>query len=336
MGRAAVSRHVTAVLLVASIMVVFTLGVPAVSALPLPGTTTTSTTTATAPTIAVSPSSASQGATVTFSGNVPLMGCPLAEPVALAANVGLFPDRGFGPQVTRDNQGNFNTTYMIPVLAPLALYTIGLRCDGGDIGGTTTLTVTASPSPTLAVSPTTAAPGAAVTFSGNVPVVGAQACAMGDDVQLTSNAPLFPASGLGPQATRDSGGSFHATYTVPTATGLGTYTVGLRCGGGNVGVSVMLTVSKTGATSTTSSTSSTTSTTSTTATTSTTVTSTGPNGPSSGSSTTFGIGLPTGPASDAASSHTSSDPSTGVVIVALVLLILVALGLAVSRRRSRS
>ena len=263
MGRAAVIRHVTGCLAAASIMAalavmaVLALGAPAASALPSPGATTTSTI-PTPPTITVSPSSASQGATVTFSGTVPLAACPLAEPVVLAADVGLFPQGGIGPQVNRDNRGNFSTAYQIPVSAPLALYSVAMRCGGGGVGGLTTLAVTASPSPKLTVSPTSAAPGAVVTFSGNVPVVGAEACAAGDDAELTSNAALFPAAGVGPRATRDSGGSFHVAYTIPTGTGVGTYTVGMRCGGGNVGVSVTLTVSKTGATSTTSSTSSTT------------------------------------------------------------------------------
>jgi hypothetical protein len=59
---------------------------------------------------------------------------------------------------------------------------------------------------------------------------------------VTSEAALFPPDGFGPTATRDSDGSFAIDYTVPASTTPGTYTVGLRCGGGNVGVGASLTV----------------------------------------------------------------------------------------------
>src|SRR5438132_12571389 len=47
---------------------------------------------------------------------------------------------------------------------------------------------------------------------------------------------LFPPDGFGPTAARDSHGAFALTYTVPTSTPAGTYQIGARCGGGNIGV----------------------------------------------------------------------------------------------------
>jgi len=77
-----------------------------------------------------------------------------------------------------------------------------------------------------------------------VPVSGTRSCAAGDPVELTSTAALFPPDGFGLQVARDAAGNFHTTYTIPTATPPGTYSIGLRCGGGNVGVSVPLQVTQ--------------------------------------------------------------------------------------------
>jgi LPXTG-motif cell wall-anchored protein len=96
------------------------------------------------------------------------------------------------------------------------------------------------------VSPSSAAPGTAVTVSGNVPVSGTASCAAGDAAQLTSTAALFPPDGFGPQAPRDANGDFSVQYTIPTSTPAGTYSIGLRCGGGNVGITASLTVTSNG------------------------------------------------------------------------------------------
>jgi len=94
-------------------------------------------------------------------------------------------------------------------------------------------------SASVSVSPSTVAAGGSVHLSGSIPV---KKCPSSDGATVTSEAVLFPPDGFGPTATRDADGSFAIDYTVPTSTTPGTYTVGLRCGGGNVGVGASLTV----------------------------------------------------------------------------------------------
>jgi hypothetical protein len=88
------------------------------------------------------------------------------------------------------------------------------------------------------VAPATAPHGGTVTISGNVPVSGKASCTSGP--LLTSTADLFPPDGFGPAVPRDANGNFHITTTIPTATPPGTYRIGLRCDGGNVGISATL------------------------------------------------------------------------------------------------
>jgi hypothetical protein len=106
----------------------------------------------------------------------------------------------------------------------------------------TPVPTTVAPSqPSITVSPSTAAQGDTVTIAGNVPVTGSRSCAPGA-VTLTS-ADLFAAEGgFGPQVPRDANGNFETTYTIPIDTPPGTYSIGMRCGGGNVGVSATLQV----------------------------------------------------------------------------------------------
>jgi hypothetical protein len=95
----------------------------------------------------------------------------------------------------------------------------------------------------ISVSPSTVSPGGSVHISGSIPV---KKCPASDSATVTSEASLFPPDGFGPSATRDSNGQFALDYSVPTSTAPGTYSVGLRCGGGNVGVEASLTVAPTG------------------------------------------------------------------------------------------
>lgn len=90
----------------------------------------------------------------------------------------------------------------------------------------------------ISVSPSTVAAGGTVVFSGTVPISG---CPQGADVILT-DAALFPPDGHGPQVPRDATGSFQTSYTVPASTPPATYSIGMRCGGGNVGVRTTLRV----------------------------------------------------------------------------------------------
>jgi hypothetical protein len=102
----------------------------------------------------------------------------------------------------------------------------------------------------ITVSPATAAAGASVTVSGNVPATGTASCSAGAAAQLTSTAALFPPDGFGPQAPRDAAGDFRVDYTIPTGTAPGSYNIGIRCAGGNVGVSATLQVTRSSATTT--------------------------------------------------------------------------------------
>jgi hypothetical protein len=75
-----------------------------------------------------------------------------------------------------------------------------------------------------------------VVISGVVPTSGERSCPVSDTLIVTSQAALFPPDGFGPRPSRSVTGAFRINYTVPTSTPSGTYTIGLRCGGGNVGV----------------------------------------------------------------------------------------------------
>jgi len=114
---------------------------------------------------------------------------------------------------------------------------------GATVAATAVAMLVAAPayakSASVSVSPSTVAAGGTVHISGSIPV---KKCPASDGATVTSEAALFPPDGFGPTATRDSSGDFAIDYTVPASTTPGTYTVGLRCGGGNVGVGASLTV----------------------------------------------------------------------------------------------
>jgi hypothetical protein len=67
-------------------------------------------------------------------------------------------------------------------------------------------------------------------------------CAASAQVTLTSTGALFPPDGFGPMVARNASGAFSTAYTVPASTPPGSYHIGLRCAGGNVGVSAALQV----------------------------------------------------------------------------------------------
>lgn len=94
-------------------------------------------------------------------------------------------------------------------------------------------------SASITVSPSTVSAGSTVHISGSIPV---SKCPASDGATVTGDAALFPPDGFGPTATRNGSGDFALDYVVPTSTPAGTYSVDLRCGGGNVGVSASLTV----------------------------------------------------------------------------------------------
>jgi hypothetical protein len=209
--------------------------------------------------------SAPQGGTITISGNVSVSTvCPSGAAVQLTSapaqpGTNLFTN-GLGPMVPRDASGNFRATFMIPASTPVGSYTIGLRCGDTTIATTQTLNVTAGPhsTPSITASPASAHPGDGLTIAGLVPTTGNIFCPATDATRLTSTAPLFPPDGLGPQVPRDATGNFHVTFTIPATTPPGKYTIGVRCGGGNVSVTATIQVTATAPTTTTTTTTTTT------------------------------------------------------------------------------
>lgn len=112
------------------------------------------------------------------------------------------------------------------------------------VAGAAALVVLAGPAyaqnNSISVSPSTVPAGGTVHISGSVSV---QSCPSSDSATVTGNAALFPPDGFGPNAARNSQGDFALDYTVPTSTPAGMYEIGVRCGGGNVGIAASLTVS---------------------------------------------------------------------------------------------
>lgn len=199
--------------------------------------------------------SAPQGGTVTISGNVaPSGSCAPGATVQLTSTpatgtVNLFPN-GLGPTVATDASGNFHASIVIPVTTPVGSYSIGVRCGTIAVSTNEILNVTTTTHPpSIAVSPTSSPRGATITISGVVPTTGAAFCPTTDTAELTS--PLFPTDGIGPQLARSSAGNFTTTYTIPSTTAAGTYSIGVRCGGGDVGVTASLQVTASVATTTT-------------------------------------------------------------------------------------
>jgi hypothetical protein len=91
----------------------------------------------------------------------------------------------------------------------------------------------------ISVSPSAVQPGGTVQISGSIPT---KLCPASDSAIPVATADLFPPDGFGPEAARNSKGAFAVSYTVPTSTPGGTYQIGVRCGGGLVGVTAALKV----------------------------------------------------------------------------------------------
>ncbi|MDQ6945142.1 MAG: hypothetical protein M3256_02475 [Actinomycetota bacterium] len=274
--------------------------------------------------------SAPQGGSFQMAGVVSASNsCPTGAPVQLTSSpdgggTNLFPN-GLGPQTPRDAGGNFTVTVDIPLSTPVGSYTIGLRCGGAAVGISRTLNVTAASSAAarITVSPASVKPGDAVTISGVIPTTGTMSCLAGDAVRLTSTSALFPPDGFGPNLPRDASGAFHTSYTVSSATAPAKYSIGMRCGGGTIGVGATLQVSATAPTTTTTST-----TTPLTTTSSSTITTVAPATTLPETSTTF----PPVPASG------KSKGRGLLAVIALGVLLLVALAAVVQHfvRRGRT
>jgi hypothetical protein len=176
---------------------------------------------------------------------VPTSGTPSCAPgpATLVDDPALFPQGGFGPQAPRNGSGAFQVNYQVPTSTPAGTYSVGLRCGGGNVGVFTSLKVTSGQQQgaSISVSPSTIPVGGTVIFRGVVPTSGSAACPQSDLAILTDSS-LFPQGGIGPQGSRNASGAFQVNYQVPTSVPPGTYSVGVRCAGGNVGVSTSLRV----------------------------------------------------------------------------------------------
>ncbi len=125
--------------------------------------------------------------------------------------------------------GGPNRYRVFAVLAALAL--TGVALDAAPA---------AAAAGSVTVAPAAVPAGGTVTISGSVDPA---QCPASDGVTLTSTAAFFPPDGFGPVAARTASGAFSVSHTVPASTPPGSYSIGLRCGGGNVGVSATLRVS---------------------------------------------------------------------------------------------
>jgi len=167
------------------------------------------------------------------------------------------------------------------------------------------------------VSPSSVAAGGTVQISGTLSGDAAASCSEG--VTLTSDAALFPPDGFGPQVSVAANGRFETDYTVPESTTAASYSIGLRCGGGNLGVSASLEVTGAGSATTASNTTAPTA-----------VTSTGAAGT-------------TTPATASATSTTTTDSGDGggdntpwIIVGVIAVLAVLAVGAALTwRRRSK-
>ncbi len=291
---------------------------------------------------AASSVSAPQGGTVSFAGTVPpSIACPASAPVQLTSTppgggANLFPG-GLGPMAPRDAGGNFRATFVIPPSTPVGTYTIGLICGQSTAGISEVLNVTAAPgaSPKITVSPTSAHPGDAIAISGAVPTTGPAACPTGDAVTLTSTRALFPPDGVGPQVPRDASGNFRTTYKISAATPPGTFSIGMRCGSGNVGIQAALQVTATAATTTTTSTATTTTTSMS--------TTTSPSIATTPTTAIFLVPPTTAPGTTASSlalglggnGKSSKSPLRWVALGGLALVVLAGAAIVLARRRGR-
>lgn len=91
----------------------------------------------------------------------------------------------------------------------------------------------------ITVTPSVVAAGSVVHITG---FVAPRLCPVSDEAIPGDTAALFPPDGFGPPAARNSEGAFAVTFTVPTSTPAGSFQIGLRCGGANVGVFATLRV----------------------------------------------------------------------------------------------
>ena len=97
--------------------------------------------------------------------------------------------------------------------------------------------------PALNVTPTTVKRGSVVTVSGNV----GGGCTQGDSVTIYSRAfnHRHDFAGLPAIFARvGAGGDFSKQARIPASKRAGTYSIGGRCGGGTLGVSAKLTVTR--------------------------------------------------------------------------------------------
>jgi hypothetical protein len=193
----------------------------------------------------VSPSPVVAGHAVTMSGSVgpDAAGSDCADPILYSTAFAPTNDPGDITAVyaTAKPSGAFSATTTIARSKPAGTYTIHLRCGGATIGGGK-LVVQDAPT-ALHVSPSAVTAGDTVTVSGWLAPAPGSECASG--VTLLSNAFVHTHDFAGVPAIAAAvkpDGTFTVTTRIPRSKAAGTYDIGGRCGGGNIGASATLRV----------------------------------------------------------------------------------------------
>jgi hypothetical protein len=127
-------------------------------------------------------------------------------------------------------------------VALVAAGTLALSLATSPVAAASPTAATVQAQARLSVRPHNVHPAGHVLITGLIPTSGPQSCPAGDQAIPTSSAALFPPDGFGPAVPRSSSGRFRIRYALPSSTPPGTYLIGVRCGGGHVGVSANLRV----------------------------------------------------------------------------------------------
>jgi hypothetical protein len=127
--------------------------------------------------------------------------------------------------------GGFSTTTTIPLGRAAGLYSVGGRCGGGAFGHAN---LRVNRSPFIDAAPASVRAGQRVRLFGSV----RSGCPPGDTVTLFSRAlnPRQEFAGVPAVFARvGPSGGFSVTTTIPGSRAPGSYSVGVRCGGGTFG-----------------------------------------------------------------------------------------------------
>jgi hypothetical protein len=172
------------------------------------------------PDIDVSPSTATPGESVTFA-----ITCGSGATTATLFGTTL----GLSPQISMDpstHAGEFVTTVQLPTSISPGNYSPSIDCDN-NVSGTASLTVNqATTSPLIDVTPSTAAPGARVTFAITCGTNATSATLFGTTLGLPERIPMDPGT---------HAGEFVTIVQLPTSISPGGYSPSIDCSDGTSG-----------------------------------------------------------------------------------------------------